>query len=320
MMKRLLFFAALIVAIGSIGGNMLTAHAQTAPTLSSLTPAQIAALQQQLQVAQATLVNLEMQNGIATPTDAGTPSAIPMSIAGTGSQEVTPVVAATMGLSASQINAFKTTLSALATTLAQLDASLATNTTLTPSQETAVQTTLNGMQGTLVAMANDIANGGSNPVANSAPIAVTQSVSAPVAIKNTPPSVAAVPATPVGSAPIATQTQPATANNAVPQTAQASSIWSFTKAHWPTILIVLLVIAILAILFWPEKKEPVRTVSTGAAGSGKLKSAPIPTATSTTTVNFSRETTSTLTKPIASNNAPAPATPVASAIAAPLQK
>ncbi len=82
MMKRLLFFAALIVAIGSIGGNMLTAHAQTAPTVtmttvSSLTPAQIAAIKQQLQVAQATLINLEMQNGIATPTDAGTPSAIP---------------------------------------------------------------------------------------------------------------------------------------------------------------------------------------------------------------------------------------------------
>jgi len=103
MMKRLLFFAALIVAIGSIGGNILTAHAQTAPTtttMSSLTPAQITALKQQLQVAQATLINLEMQNGIATPADAGTPSAIPTSIAQTGSQSATPVVAAATGLSA----------------------------------------------------------------------------------------------------------------------------------------------------------------------------------------------------------------------------
>jgi hypothetical protein len=326
MMKRLLFFAALIVAIGSIGGNMLTAHAQTAPavtvtTMSSLTPAQIAALQQQLQVAQATLVNLEMQNGIATPADAGTPNTIPASIAGTGAQGATVATTATTGLSASQISAFKTTLSALTATLSQLDASLAANMTLAPSQETAVQATLNGMQGTLVAMANDIANGGSNPVANSAPIAVTQSVSAPVAAGS---------ATPANSAPIAAQTPATTsaitaqaspsANNTVPQTAQASSIWSFTKAHWPTIVIVLLVIAILAILFWPEKKESVRTVPTGAAGLGKPKSAPIPTATSTTTVNFSRETTSTLTKPIASSNLPAPATPVASAIAAPLQK
>jgi hypothetical protein len=328
MMKRLLFFAALIVAIGSIGGNMLTAHAQTVPTvtvttMSSLTPAQIAALKQQLQVAQATLINLEMQNGIATPADAGTPNIIPASIAGTGAQSATVATAAVTGLSASQISAFKTTLSALAATLSQLDASLAANMTLTPSQETAVQATLNGMQGTLVAMATGIANGGNSSVANSAPIAVTQPASAPVAVNNIPPSVAVAPAASANSAPIAAQTPAITAqaspsaNNAVPQTAQASSIWSFTKAHWPTIVIVLLVIAILAILFWPEKKELVRTVS---IGSGKPKSAPTPTATSTTTVNFSRETTSTLTKPIANSNAPAPATPVASAVAAPAQK
>jgi hypothetical protein len=180
-----------------------------------------------------------------------------------------------------------------------------------------VQATLNGMQGTLVAMANDVANSGNSPVANSAPIAATQPASAPVAVNNMPPSVAAAQ-TP--STTVVAQTQPAITNNAVPQTAQASSIWSFTKAHWPTIVIVLLVIAILAILFWPEKKEPVRTVSTGAAGSGKPKSAPTPIATSTTTVNFSRETTSTLTKPIASSNVPAPATPVANAVAAPSQK
>jgi hypothetical protein len=301
---------------------MLTAHAQTAPTVtmttvSSLTPAQIAAIKQQLQVAQATLINLEMQNGIATPTDAGTPSAIPTSIAGTGSQNSPVATAVVTGLSASQISAFKTTLGALSATLSQLSASLATNMTLAPSQETAIQATLNGMQGTLVAMATDVANGDNNPAANSAPIAVTQSVSAPVAVNNAPSS-ATAPATPAGSAPIAAQTPATTTNNPVPQTAQASSLWSFTKAHWPTIVIVLLVIAILAILFWPEKKEPVRTVSTGAAGSGKPKSAPTPTVTSTTTVNFSRE--STPARPVASSNAPAPATPVANAVAAPSQR
>jgi hypothetical protein len=321
MMKKLLFFAALIVAIGSIGGNMV-AHAQT------LTPAQTAAIQQQLDVANATLANLEMQAGIVPPVDAGTPGTIPASIAGTGSQNATPVVAAaTTGLSAAQISAFKTTLSALAATLTQLDASLATNMTLAPSQETAVQATLNGMQGTLVAMATDIANGGNSPVANSAPIAVTQSASAPVAVNNAPApttvgSAPVVAATATPSTTVVAQTQPATANNPVPQTAQVSSIWSFTKAHWPTIVIVLLVIAILAILFWPEKKEPVRTVSTSAAGSGKPKLAPISTATtvSTTTVNFSRETTSAPVKPIANSNVPTPATPVANAVAAPMQK
>jgi hypothetical protein len=285
----------------------MVAHAQT------LTPAQTAAIQQQLDVAKATLANLEMQANVVPPVDAGTPGTIPASIAGTGSQGATAATA----LSADQISAFKTTLSTLAAMLTQLDASLATNTTLTPSQETAVQATLNGMQGTLVAMANDVANGGgTNPVANSAPVAATQPASAPIAV-NSAPAVGA-PVTP--STTVVAQTQPATVDNTVPQTAQASSLWSFTKAHWPTIVIVLLVIAILAILFWPEKELAVRTVSTGAAGSGKPKSAPTATATSTTTVNFSRETTSTLTKPIANSNAPAPATPVASAVAAPSQK
>lgn len=301
---------------------MLTAHAQTAPTvtataMSSLTPTQIAALKQQLQVAQATLVNLEMQNGIVASADAGTPSATPTSIAGIGAQGATAIT----GLSAIQISAFKTTLSTLAATLSQLNASVVVNSTLTPSQETAVQSTLNGMQDTLVAMATEIANGSNNsPETNNAPIAAVQPASAPVAV-NTPSSAAVTPVTtPANSAPIAAQTATVTTNNAVPQTAQVSSIWSFTKAHWPTIVIVLLVIAILAILFWPEKKEPVRTVSTGTAGSGKPKSAPIPATVSTTTVNFSHETASTPAKPVVSSNIPMPATPVANAVAAPSQK
>jgi Meckel syndrome type 1 protein len=313
-MKRLLFFAALIVAIGSIGGNMLTAHAQT------LTPSQAAALQQQLDVAKATLANLEMQAGAVSPADAGTPSTVPPSIAGTDSQSVTPVAIAPTGLSADQISAFETTLNTLSATLAQLNASVATNSTLTPSQETAVQATLNGMQGTLVAIATDITNGGTNAIANSAPVAATQPASAPVAI-NKAPSSATVPTTPASapsvSAPIAAQT-PATpvvaaqtspsTNNTVPQTAQASSLWSFTKAHWPTIVIVLLVIAILAILFWPEKKVAVRTVSVAPSGSGKPISAPTPTATPTAA------------KPMTSTATPPPATPVANAVAAPSQK
>jgi hypothetical protein len=324
MMKRLLFFAALIVAIGSIGGNTLSAHAQTASTvtataMSSLTPAQIAALKQQLQVAQATLVNLEMQNGIAASADTGTSSAVPASIAGNDAQGATVAT----GLSATQISAFKTTLNTLAATLTQLDASVVSNSALTPSQETAVRVTLNGMQGTLVAMATDIVNGGGSPIANSAPVAVTRPTSAPVAVNNTP-STGTAPVTPA-SAPIAAQTPTATptaktspsANNTVPQTAQASSIWSFTKAHWPTIVIVLLVIAILAILFWPEK-EIVKTVSTGNSGSGKPKSAP--TIAPATTINFSHDVALGSAKPIANSNVPAPATPVANAVAAPAQK
>ncbi|HEY5220660.1 MAG TPA: hypothetical protein VIJ29_00710 [Candidatus Paceibacterota bacterium] len=318
-MKRLLILAGLIVAIVvSFGGNSLVAHAQTAATTQTLTPAQTAALQQELDVANATLANLEMQAGVVPPADAGTPSVIPASIAGTGTQGGTAVAtapAASTGLSASQVSAFQGTLNTLATALTQLSASVAANTTLTPSQDAAVATTLNGMQGTLVAMANTIATAGNSA---SAPVAITPVTGSPVAV-NSAPSAATTPSTAVGSAPTTApstptvaQTQPATVNT-VPQTAQASSLWSFTKSHWPTIVIILLVIAILAILFWPEK-ETVRTVPTATAGSGKPKSAP------TSTITMNQNTASSPARPMASSNTPPPATPVANAVAAPAQK
>ena len=72
-MKKILFFAALIVAIGSIGGNILTVHAQTT---STLTPAQTVMFEQELAVAKATLVNLEQQAGMVPAGDSGTATAV----------------------------------------------------------------------------------------------------------------------------------------------------------------------------------------------------------------------------------------------------
>jgi hypothetical protein len=302
----------------------MTAHAQTVAATQALMPAQTVALQQQLDMAKATLANLEMQAGKVPPADAGTPNAIPASIAGTGSQGAVAVATPSSGLSAAQIGAFKGTLSTLAATLSQLNASLAANTTLSASQEAAVQTTLNGMRGTLVAMATTIANGSNSNIAASvpasAPVAVKQPSTAPVAVNSvlTPaapaptitPTVAVTPTAPV------TSNQPAPTTNAAPQTAQASSFWSFTKAHWPTIVIVLLVLAILAILFWPEK-ETVRTVSTGNSGSGKPKSAPSPI----TTATLPQNTAPTAAKIISENNSvPTPATPMSNAVAAPSKR
>lgn len=304
----------------------MTAHAQTVAVSQTLTPAQTAALEQQLDVAKATLANLEMQAGIVPPADAGAPSTIPASIAGTGSQSATVAMNPPTGLSAAQVSAFSGTLSTLAETLSQLDASLATNTTLSPSQEAAVQATLNGMQGTLVAMANTVAGSENSNVAQAAPatppVAMKQPSAAPVAINSSPaatapttapataPTVAVTPATPVAV------NQPAPGAAVAPQTAQASSFWSFTKAHWPTIVIVLLVIAILAILFWPEK-ETVRTVSTGNSGSGKPKSAPSPISTATLPQNTAPSAAKILTE---NNSVPTPATPMSNAVAAPSQK
>ncbi len=319
---------------------MLIAHAQTtasaAPAITvaaTLSPAQRAAIEQQLQVAEATLINLEMQNGIPTPADAGTPSTIPASIAGTGLQNAPLATAPAMtGLSVSEINSFQATLGALSATLSQLNNAVAGN-TLTSSQTASVAATLPGMQGTLAAMATDVTTGGSSAPA-SAPIAAAKpsAPSTPVAVNTAPAAQtsAATTSAPATATPVvAAQTQSSpSVNNAAPQTAQASSLWSFTKAHWPTIVIVLLVIAILAILFWPEKKELVRTVSTASSGSGKPKSAPILSAAApATTVNFSHDVTASASpsnpKPVASNAAhmqTAPATPVASAVAAPSQK
>jgi hypothetical protein len=289
-MKRLLLYVALIVAIGSIGGNILTTHAQTTT----------AELQQQLDVAKATLANLEMQAGTVPPTDSGAPATVSQT-AGTG-------------LTAEQVAEFSATLNTLAASLTQLGATVSTNTTLTPSQTVAVATTLNGMQNTLLAMANTIAT--ANSVPNTAPVASAKPASSPVAVNNPAPAAPSsqTPTTaPAAAAPaVVAQTAPS-AQKSAPQTAQASSIWSFTKAHWPTIVIVLLVIAILAILFWPEK-ETVKTVPVGTSGSGKPKSAP------TTTVTMNQQTASNPPRPATpAVHAPSPATPVASAVAAPSQ-
>jgi len=250
------------------------------------------------------LANLEMQAGMIPPADAGTKTTVPPST-GIVSHTATTVTAAGMGLSAPQINALKSTLQTLTVTLSALDTSVAANTTLTPSQVTAVQTTLNGMKTTLVAMTNIIANGGNAPAA-SAPVAVNAPSTATA--PSMAPTVAQIPAT----APVTAQATPVA--NAVPETAQASSIWGFTKDHWPTIVIILLVIAILAILFWPEK-ESAKTVPTGTSGSGKPKSAPTPIVTA------SQSQDAASVRPMMSNAIPTPpATPVANAVAAPSQK
>lgn len=252
-MKKLLFLAALVLAIGSYGGHINPAHAQT------LTPAQTAALQQQLQVAKATLANLEMQAGAVPAGDNG------MS---TVAQPATTTQPAAGQLSQAEISSFQGTLNALATTLSQLNTSLATNSTLTPAQEQAVQSTLNGMQSTLVAMANTVS--GSNTASGNVPptVAGTPSQSTGLAQNTQPSNMATTPS--VKTSPVAvastTATTPAvtaqiTPSTEAPQTAQASSLWSFTKSHWPTIAIILLILAILIILFWPEK-EVVTTIST----------------------------------------------------------
>jgi hypothetical protein len=215
-------------------------------------------------------------------------------------------------------------LDALAATLTQLGGSLATNSALTSAQQQAVQSTLGSMQGVLVAMSGNIGTTIAGSESAAPPVAATQPSGAPLTVNISQPVIAApsvsVPAsttTPAmaPSAPAAVN-QPTPSANTVPQTAQASSFWSFTKAHWPTIVIVLLVIGILAILFWPEKKT-VNVAVSGTSEPGKPKVAPAPNVAATSSHHT---IASDSQKPQANSSTPAPATPVASAVAAPSQK
>lgn len=259
-MKKYFFFAALAIVLAGAGmmHAVAPAHAQTMTTTAS--PADRAALQQQLDVAKATLINLEMQHGI-NPTSGD-------SQLGVNNEATAQTVApAATALTASQVSAFQNTLSALAATLGNLSNSLGANPNLTASQNAAIAATLSGMKDTLGSMAIAISNAGgpaSSPAAASAASPIAQGGHA----ESSAPSVAANTATGTaqgtGIAAAAPATTPAVTNT-VQATAQASSIWSFTKAHWPAIVIIVLVIAILAILFWPEKGEGTKDTNVNPA-------------------------------------------------------
>lgn len=272
-MKKYFFFAVLAVALAGFGMHASIASAQTVTS----SPSDNAAMQQELQVAKATLINLEMQEGV-----------IPQGDDQLSSNAAPTVTSSGTGLSASQISAYEDTLATLVGTLSQLNATLSANPNMSTSQLATIETTLSGMQGTVSAMVSSIA---ANEAANTSPIAMTTPAPAPAA--TTPAPAGASPAAPVTAANPATTSAPTAAataaTNPVQATAQASSIWSFTKAHWPAIAIIILVIVILAILFWPEKTGTVTPATTTTAGkpapsvSAAVASAPSSAQTSAST-------------------------------------
>jgi hypothetical protein len=240
-MKKLLLFAVVAFAIMSFGTHIGLVHAQTAnPTVSTAT------LEQELQVAKATLVNLEMEAGMVPQGDAGLPS---------GSTVAPAAPAAAAQLSAPDRVALSSALGSLVSALSSFNATIAANPQAVTSHQAAIASVLSGMQSTLVAMNSAVQNGsfpGSGSVA---------------AVTPAPIAAATQPATPApASAPIASNqptSQPSTgslAPTAAPagtndqaQTAQVSSTGNFFVNHWPTITIIVLVALILLILFWPSK-------------------------------------------------------------------
>jgi hypothetical protein len=296
-MKKILFFAVLAVALAGYGVHAGIANAQTVTSSGTNS----ATLEQQLQVAKATLVNLEMQQGMIPQGDD--------QLGGNATPSVTQAqpqqTQTTSGLSRNEISAFENTLATLVETLSQLNASLIANPNMTASQTTAVATTLGGMKSTLVAMAATIsADEAASPIAMAAPVTSVpttgMTATTPVPAQAAP-SAPAITATTVASP--TTATAPATAAatvNPVQATAQASSIWSSAKAHWPAIVIILLVIVILAILFWPESDE-------------KEAATPVTTQTTTTPKTTATTATSSVSAAVASAPAKTSAQPVVTA-------
>ena len=265
-MKKLFFFAVLAVALAGFGMQAGTVHAQSMTTSASVSNAQ---LEQQLQVAKATLINLEMQQGMIPAGDSQMTS-------GTAVQPVATTQSNASGLTPTEVSYFNGLLSQLTSSLAQLEATIVANPNLNTTQIASISVTLSGMRGTLLAMTTQIVQDEHNsPIAMTAPskgVVAGASTTTPAQIAQTTP--AAIPA----AAPV---------TNTVQATTWASSVWSFTKSNWPVIVIILLVIAILAILFWPESEaeEPVKTVSYPSAPSA-------PKVTATATMGVGTNTTS----------------------------
>jgi hypothetical protein len=259
-MKKIFFFAVLAVALAGFGMQTGTVHAQSMTT----TGAQVsnAQLEQELQVAKATLVNLEMQQGVIPAGDSEMTS-------GTTEQPVAVAQPTTSGLTPTEVSYFNGILSQLTSSLGQLEATIVANPNLNTTQLASISTALNGMKGTLLAMTTQIAQD-----ENISNIAMTSPSRGVVAGAST-----VAPAQVAQTASATTSASAATVAANSTNTARASSVWSFTKANWPVIVIILLVIAILAILFWPENEAKVSTKSTT---SPSVPSAPKVTATATT--------------------------------------
>jgi len=273
-MKKLLFTAlALLLAAAGFGGSIHAVHAQT------LSSSDAASLEQSLAVTRARLVNLEMQEGIvpAAGDDQLLAQALPGSVSAPSAP--TTVVTPATNLSASDKAAIVTALGSLAQALQGLQSELAANPQIATTNSAQIVGQLQTIGNTLAAIVSTVESGqGTGAVA-------TTPTPAPVAVNNPAPKTPAVAQSNPGStskapsaAPTQTQTptpqastpaaQPATQN-----TAQASSIWSFAKSHWPTITIILLIVLMLVILFWPhEDDEPMTAKSApNRAGPGPAK-------------------------------------------------
>ncbi|HVO28931.1 MAG TPA: hypothetical protein VMT81_03045 [Candidatus Paceibacterota bacterium] len=252
-MKKTMILAALFMAIASYGGNTIPAHAQ------ALTPAQTAALQQQLDVAKAQLVQLEMQQGMVPQGDSALPGAPATTVA-------PAAPSAAMTLSASDLTAIRTALSSLAGALTALQAKIAEDPQLATQNGPAMVAALQGIGNTVAVIGTELT--GSN-IAMSAPQpsqpqtsgASVAQVSPAMGSSNGGAGTAQATMPAAGGNPVAANTVPEASTtpiaNAAPQaqTAQASSAFSFGNLNWPLVAVIILIIAAIVIWLWWDDSE-----------------------------------------------------------------
>ena len=297
-MKKTLILSTLLIVMASYGGSALLANAQ------SLTPAQTAAIQQQLDVAKAQLVQLEMQEGMIPQGD----NDLPATAAIAATQASAPVqTMAAMTLSASDVVAMNTALTSLTAVLVSLQTKIAQNPQFATTNGQDVISALQGIGNTLASIVTEAKNGN---IAMAAPQGLqasgSQSVAqtAPVTAVNTQ-----VPAAVAGPATLAAIT-PAPAA-VVPQTAQASSAFSFGALNWPLIIVIILIVAAIAIWLWWDDGEEVKRPVVKLASTQPQRPLQPTFAPSTTQPSMI----------VNNNQATQPAaTPMSSAVAAPMDQ
>jgi hypothetical protein len=294
-MKKLFVSVFCLVAIASFGGIIASAHAQTA----SLTPAEAAALQQELSTLKAKLLELQAQAAAqqsAQPAGSGgvmsSPAAQGSSLTLTG-----PV------LSAQDVASLSSALTLLATALQNLQAQFAANPSLATGHETAVLATLQGIGLTLSSIGNAITNA---PVAAAAP---APAAATPSPVAQSSPSAAPSKGTAASPTPEGSLATPSA--NATPEIAQMGTTFSLNNLNWPLIVVIILILAAIASwLFWPGEGDATRRMARARTPAPPSAAPPAPVKQMPMMPHTAKSTT----------QAEPRQTPLASAVAAPAEK
>lgn len=270
-MKKLFSYLTLVIAIASFGGITAMANAQSAP--STIPPQEAAQLQQTIQMMSQELATLQAEAQAQSAGTAAAPAA--------PTQTAAPATnGPTITLSASDKASMNSALTALIQALTGLENTIAANPQVATTNERGISAALQGIGATLVSMtatlngtsmasaptiaANNSGSNGATAMANpAAPSAANENSNGGTAVSvNTAPSAASANQAPAAVA---------------PETAQASSAFSFGSLRWPYIVAgILAILAIALWLFWPGEDQESQKKGQKKSGNAPVKPAPAP--------------------------------------------